>query len=64
MTLSNRWQAYQEGTGDPHVVPMGDTFRHTLTIECWCSPSDDGDIVEHEAYDGRGDYEYGRRKPH
>lgn len=37
-----------------HVIPLGDLDDHEASIECWCSPLDNGDgTVTHHAKDCR-----------
>lgn len=51
------------GQGDRwHVVPINDLREHQESIECWCRPIIDGDVVVHNSMDRREEYENGRKK--
>lgn len=45
-----------------HVYPVNDTRAHT-TENCWCDPSDDGEIIIHNSADEREKFETRERKP-
>jgi hypothetical protein len=45
-----------------HVVPRGDLREHDINKSCWCRPTDEGDVVVHNAMDEREKYETGERK--
>lgn len=44
------------------VFPLNDLREHDPdSVECWCSPTWDGDILVHHSMDGREGFEDGRR---
>lgn len=49
------------------VYPLNDLKPHNDGPNCWCKPSVEdcanGDLVIHNALDGREKYETGERKP-
>lgn len=50
-----------EHRGDTHIVPQNDTHGH-LFKNCWCKPTNYGDVISHNSADHREDYaEYGRK---
>lgn len=51
--------------GDIHVMPVDDLRDHEETEHCWCGPRRDDEepqVVIHNAFDGREDYENGRKR--
>ena len=46
-----------------HVMPLNDLREHTEDTECWCDPTDDGEIVVHHSADNREAFEARNRKP-
>lgn len=50
----------------PHVVPSWDLHCHVVSPfeVCRCNPVDEGDIIRHNAFDGRERYEDGLAHPH
>jgi hypothetical protein len=57
-----RWAACAPtATNPPHVYPLGDLRDHTLTMECWCHPTDDEGVMVHHSMDRREEFEEGRR---
>lgn len=58
------WVVY-EVHDECHVIPVKDTKLHEPSASCWCGPIEvDVGYYEHEAKDGRSDYESGERKHH
>lgn len=51
-----------------HMIPAYDFRKHTAADHprCWCNPEyhEDSNTYVHNSYDGREDYEEGRRLPH
>lgn len=51
-----------------HMIPTMDFRRHTFLDHprCWCNPEydEESDLYIHNSFDGREDYEEGRRLPH
>lgn len=45
------------------VSPLDDLRAHGSGMRCWCNPFMDGDVIVHNALDGREKYERGERKP-
>jgi len=45
------------GEPDSHVIPNHDLVPHTLSVDCWCFPSRDGQCVVHNSADDREIYE-------
>lgn len=48
-----------------HVIPVGDTYDHEFSDQCWCQPELDDEywVATHHSADRREDFENGRRKP-
>ena len=42
-----------------HVLPVDDTVEHIETQKCWCKPrvEENGQIIIHNSFDGREDFE-------
>ena len=36
-----------------HAMPMKDVHEHVPSLECWCRPQPDENIIEHIPMDGR-----------
>ena len=47
---------------DFHVIPINDLKEHKESIDCWCNPNIEDEIVVHNSMDGREKYETGERK--
>lgn len=63
MGIKTPWIVSQDPDGVPHVVPMYDDGRHFYK-ECPCDPEQEADgVIVHVSYDGREDFETGRRLP-
>jgi hypothetical protein len=57
------WVAH---SNPPEVTPIKDTSAHLSGEKCWCHPFYDGDVLVHNAEDGREKYEkdsFYRKKP-
>jgi len=54
------WAATEQDDGQPCVYPLDDLKPHVLTVDCWCRPFMDGNVVVHNAMDRREEYERGR----
>jgi len=52
-TNQDQWMVIQSKSGQLHVVPIKDQRKHDSTLECWCSPTQDEDVIVHHAADGR-----------
>lgn len=54
----------QAGAGDPTAVwPLDDLYAHQpMSEHCPCNPFWDDGVLVHNAFDGREDFEEGRRK--
>ena len=62
---SNGWGVFKLSGGDVHVAPLFDIGEHLLEASCPCCPTEnDGGEYVHNSFDGREEYEEGRRKPH
>lgn len=61
-TITNSgWQVYESF---PEVAPINDLKPHEIgNFECWCHPCTDGDVIVHNAMDGREAFERLERKP-
>lgn len=61
----NGWGVFKLSGGDVHVAPLFDIGEHIIDADCQCCPAQgvDGECV-HNSFDGREEYEEGRRKPH
>lgn len=46
-----------------HVIPLADLREHEPSPDCWCRPTVDDGVVQHNSMDGRERYERGERKP-
>lgn len=49
-----------------HTYPLNDLREHEVDGKpCWCNPriEEDGDLIVHNAMDGRELFETGERKP-
>lgn len=46
-----------------HIIPMCDDQEHQVSLECWCKPEEDDDLIIHNSADGRELFERGERKP-
>jgi hypothetical protein len=63
------WGTYdsRDGYGPVHVIPEHDLWPHEMSENCCCRPEDDDDnarwILIHNAFDGREDFESGKRSP-
>lgn len=56
------WILY-EINDEHHLIPIKDSRLHKPSASCWCNPVEvDVDCYEHNAEDGRDDYESGERK--
>lgn len=52
------WTAFAPFKGHPsEVIPNNDLKEHYGYEECWCHPFKDGDVLVHNAADGRTRYE-------
>lgn len=61
----NGWGVFMLSGGDIHVAPLCDIGEHVLEKDCPCCPKENGEgEYVHNSFDGREDYEEGRRKPH
>jgi hypothetical protein len=38
-------------------MPIGDVKEHVESIDCWCGPNVDGDVVVHNSLDRREDFD-------
>ena len=48
----------------PEVAPINDLKPHEIgKVECWCNPFMDGDVLVHNAMDGRKAFERLKTKP-
>lgn len=51
MTKENGWAVYNSA---PEVAPINDLKPHEIgKIECWCNPYMEGNVLVHNALDGR-----------
>ena len=48
----------------PNTVPAHDIRNHLSGKNCWCRPVDEGDVIVHNAADGRERYQQGDAKAH
>lgn len=49
---------------ETHVLPVGDTGSHIASPDCKCCPQmDENGVWLHWAYDGRDDFDQGKRRP-
>ena len=49
--LIDGWTVYNT---PPEVAPVNDLRPHEIgKVECWCNPFMDGDVLVHNALDGR-----------
>jgi hypothetical protein len=63
---SNSWEAVKY-KGCVHVIPIDDLADHDIgdKVTCFCDPQVDEDgLYIHNSFDGREDYEEGKRKHH
>lgn len=44
-----------------HVLPIGDVYEHTEDVNCWCAPRNEEDIIIHNSFDRREEFENGRK---
>ncbi len=44
-----------------HVIPINDLREHVVSVDCWCHPLLDDDVVIHNSLDQRESYEEGRK---
>lgn len=44
------------------VVPLDDLRPHVNSVDCWCGPLFQGEVLVHNSADRREDYEDGVRK--
>jgi hypothetical protein len=51
--------AVRETAAVPHVVPIDDLRQHDVRYDCWCKPTDDGEVFIHNSLDGREFFEVG-----
>lgn len=64
--INNLWERWIMDCGDYHIIPKNDTHEHVFTMECACCPEPDEDmdnLIMHNSFDGREDFENGKRKP-
>lgn len=56
------WDIHHCNFGSQHVIPMHDTHPH-IPHDCTCNPrrNEDG-VYVHNSFDGREDFETGKRK--
>lgn len=61
------WKITELDNGEVHVHPIDDLAEHSLSLDCWCAPTEDEEdgaiIIVHNSKDGREHIESGRRKP-
>lgn len=59
------WGIFQHPeTGQPHRIPTWDMGMHAFDLGCACCPLEDEVGVIHNSFDGREEYETGKRKQH
>ena len=56
------WLSSIKEDGSRHVTPIDDLRPHTMTMEFWCRPFLDGEVIVHNSIDLREQYERGERK--
>lgn len=61
--MAGHWVC-EVGAGEPAVVyPLDDLYPHrSMSEDCPCNPFWEDGILVHNAFDGREEFEQGRRK--
>jgi hypothetical protein len=62
--MTSNFGGWMHYTNPDECVPINDLRPHTEGATCWCKPLVFHGQVEHQALDGREDYELGILLPH
>jgi hypothetical protein len=56
------WQSCPAGDDGAEILPLWDLDHHELGGDCPCGGRYDGEMIVHNAFDGREPFERGERK--